>query len=1022
MDDINITNVEFGSGLPKWATEESLARLRNLLERQENINSKDRKKVINLIGRMYDSINKSNTNSKSIIQELRAIKSLTSKNTSSTSKPNDSIKSKDIVDSNKRIENLLKNTNKLLQNISENSSNVISPSKVAKSENSSIVFDSSSIVNAINRSTDKIVQTIRNSNVSVELNANDNNDAPTKTEQQKKFDELRETIEKSSDNQIKAYRSLYSRQMRINNVLTEQTRVGSGRVNRNARISRVMQQTQRNTPSTSMGRQNSGLARTVQTLGRALGMVTRLARFIPVIGQIVTVLSSVVAIVGAAANSIKEFGWTLQQEYRAMLKSGFSFVNEIRDGVQMDGIALRRRINDAGLTYEQGIEIMEKNAVLFNNLGIEGVFGTISELADLQLDTGRSFQDELMLSRDEISKFTSQYLASTLNIVRTERQSASERRDAAQHFIQDARRFSQVTGQGMQVIIDRMNELRATDNYRLAMLSRDGEEAQNLDRAITTMSSFNLPPQLMNVIQEAMLDTRGIGIAAAEGGQEMLNALSNLVGVDIGEEFNELIRAMQTNDISADEFNDRLIGLTERFAIGEINVDRAQAEIIRQGGSDIAKLAASLIAGFQQAGREASSRGTGAEESSDVASSAQLAQSAFQRLASTREAIESRAWDSEEGRNILTAGLDLMSSGADTATSTVGLLGGILRGIFEIGSWLVDLLRSIVTGISDLGTRIIRTLSFLPWIKDEDPEAEARREQEEAERQRLVDNRERTRNLSEYTSGESDNSSALSLLENMGGAFEMNRSGQIKRRVWTNHDNNFDQQLVDIAQRAVTGEEDALSEIDNLLSSDLTTRARTDINNVLRRATNRGDLDLEELQRLLANRSNPTTDLDRSRMESEEEARQEASSPINPTADLDARIARETEEINRTNERRSNNSLPNELNTEQQPSAVQRTTTTINRSQDEAEAREERVRLERESNERRQREIEERNRVNSEQSNTNTEQQSIQQQIVVENRNEELLVALNRLNTNVEEMVRLQRNFNNDLTIEIIRS
>lgn len=1002
MEDINITNVEFGSGLPKWATDESLNKLKHLLERQHNISDKERKKIVQLLGRLYQNDSKQLSNDRSIIQELRNIKNLVGKSSNDSNKK----PTKDLIDSNKRIEGLLRNTNKLLKDISNNSGSAISSSKVSKEEKGAIVIDSKNIINAINRSADKIVSAIKSTKITLDVESKDNNKSPTSSEQDKNFQNLRETIERSTEDQIKAYRSLYTRQMRINNVMRTQSTM-SGNTTRNARIDRVMQATRPTTTRRGSGvspRTTSNISRTVRVLGRALGMVTRLVKFIPVIGQIVTVLTSVVALVSAAANSIKEFGWTLQEEYRAMLKSGFSFVNEIRDGIQMDGIALRRRINEAGLTYEQGIEIMEKNATLFNNLGIEGVFGTISELADLQLETGRTFQDELMLSRDEISKFTSQYLASSLNIVRTERQTAEERRDAARHFIEDARRFGQITGQGMQVIIDRMSELRQTDRYRLAVMGRSETFRTNLDTALTAFTSLNISGDMSAMFQEALLDSRGLGMAAVEGGQQLINTLGSVAGHEVAQELNNMVIGMQTGQMSGEDFNANFTSFIERLQTDNINLNQEQIDIIRASNDPMLQRIAGLLVGVQQAQNTTNDqRGTGSEESSDVAEAAQNLNSAQQRLRATAELVEAEMWDSGAGRNTLRAGLDLMTSGADAATTTVGLLGSILTGLFQVGNWILETLRNVISSITNMGRRIVRALS---WFGGNDEYTQEATEQANT----MVESGQRDRE---------QNSTAVAALGAILGEHNIiEYNGIISRRNNArNVGSEFKDRVTDLANRAINGDTEAADHIRAIMDSNTSRLLRDNMNEILRTSAADGNLDLDSLNTVIEARRNNTS---RDRQESENAARSEAQGS-NTITQSEAGIQRLENDLRRSQglEPTENtvSSSRSELNTTVRPSTLQNTTRGIateqqQRDEDNRRVREERNRAERE----RQESLSEPRQTAQEETATTP------QPVVVQSDNRDILAVLNRLNNNIEEMVRLQRNFNNDLTIEIIRS
>ena len=54
MEDINITGADFGSNLPKWATDETLRRLKRVIE---NDSVRDKKEIRDKIGISADSFN-----------------------------------------------------------------------------------------------------------------------------------------------------------------------------------------------------------------------------------------------------------------------------------------------------------------------------------------------------------------------------------------------------------------------------------------------------------------------------------------------------------------------------------------------------------------------------------------------------------------------------------------------------------------------------------------------------------------------------------------------------------------------------------------------------------------------------------------------------------------------------------------------------------------------------------------------------------------------------------------------------
>ena len=116
MEDINITGADFGSNLPKWATDETLRRLKRVIENDSVRDKKDQQKIIGLLGKIV-SADKSNANiNKQIITELKSL----NKTIASSAKGNKTTTAKQSptdVAHNKAVEDLLKKANSNLESI-----------------------------------------------------------------------------------------------------------------------------------------------------------------------------------------------------------------------------------------------------------------------------------------------------------------------------------------------------------------------------------------------------------------------------------------------------------------------------------------------------------------------------------------------------------------------------------------------------------------------------------------------------------------------------------------------------------------------------------------------------------------------------------------------------------------------------------------------------------------------------------------------------------------------------------------
>jgi uncharacterized membrane protein YdfJ with MMPL/SSD domain len=120
VEDINISGVDFGSNLPKWATDETLKKLYRIIQNDSNRDKKEQQKIISLLGKISSDIKTSSTTDKSILSELKAIKAIHKSNSNALSKLQTKNTSSSAQNNNKQLEKFLQNTNKTLQQINNN--------------------------------------------------------------------------------------------------------------------------------------------------------------------------------------------------------------------------------------------------------------------------------------------------------------------------------------------------------------------------------------------------------------------------------------------------------------------------------------------------------------------------------------------------------------------------------------------------------------------------------------------------------------------------------------------------------------------------------------------------------------------------------------------------------------------------------------------------------------------------------------------------------------------------------------
>lgn len=693
MEDINITGVDFGSNLPKWATDETLRRLKRVIENDSARDKKDQQKIIGLLGKIV-SADKSNANiNKQIITELKSL----NKTIASSAKSNKTTATKQSpsdVAHNKAVEDLLKKANSNLESIKNN----VNQQKPTTTSNNS--KQNTSDNKDLSRQME-IVRKLVSDNIDKSGNTNKTNDksdtlgliSAVLGKSNKEVEKLAGVV--SSINTSGAGKLKKIGKGSLENRVEEAT-AGNKKDNILKSVENIL-----NKAGGQLGTKSAKVGKEAGKLAGAIGGVAKFAlkfgKMIPVIGTVITALSSLSAIVGIVVESGKKYAWDVQKEYRGMLKSGFSFgIETIEKGVKMDGIRIHKMINTAGLAVSDGIALMEKNAVLTNNLGVDGVFSTIAKVAEYTNEAGVTFENQLMLSRQEIGEFTTQYLASSMNLLNREKLREEIRDKAARKYITDVMHFGQVTGQGMQVIIDRMNTLRKTNDFKLAMASRTTKEQETLETALTLTNSLNFADNSnIDKLNDILMSTRGLGFSEVEGGAEMRNALDRLVS-GAGYRFDDLLREVQTGEITAAEYQTKFADLIDYVKSTGTNKDAARQIMIAGNANE--KAVADFVTALSTADSNVLRNGpTVSERSSELAAAQTAAENQINLAKTVLEGVAINAADDESARNAMKKTVDLMGSAAKHgADVTVSLLSGILK----LLTWSMDKLVSAVSKIA----------------------------------------------------------------------------------------------------------------------------------------------------------------------------------------------------------------------------------------------------------------------------------------------------------------------------------
>lgn len=695
MEDINITGADFGSNLPKWATDETLRRLKRVIENDSARDKKDQQKIIGLLGKIV-SADKSNANiNKQIITELKSL----NKTIASSAKSNKTTATKQSPSDaahNKAVEDLLKKANSNLESIKNN----VNQQKPTSSSNNS--KQNTSDNKDLSRQME-IVRKLVSDNIDKSGNTNKTNDkSDTLGLISAVLGKSNKDVERLVGGVISSINTAGADKLKrigkgsLGNRVEEAT-AGNRKDNILKSVENILNKAggQLGTKSVKVGKQAGKLA---SAIGGVAKFALRFAKMLPVIGTVITALSSLSAIIGIVVESGKKYAWDVHKEYRGMLKSGFSFgVETIEKGIKMDGIRIHKMINTAGVSVADGIALMEKNAVLMNNLGVGGVFNTIAQVAEHTNEAGVTFENQLMLSRQEIGEFTTQYLASSMNLLNREKLREENRDKAARKYITDVMHFGQVTGQGMQVIIDRMNTLRKTNDFKLAMASRTTKEQETLETALTLTNSLNFAdPSNINKLNDILMGQRGIGFSEVEGGAEMRNALDRLV-FDAGSKFDNLLREVQTGEITAAEYQTKFADLIDY--VTSTGIDKDAARQILLAGNANEKAVADFVTALSTADSKVLRNGPTVTERSSELSAAQAAAENQINLAKTvLEGVAINAADDESARNAMTTTVKLMGKAAETGAAVTETL---LTGILSLLTWSMD---KLVTAVSKIAS------------------------------------------------------------------------------------------------------------------------------------------------------------------------------------------------------------------------------------------------------------------------------------------------------------------------------
>lgn len=656
MEEIKLIGADFNSGMPKWATDDALKKLTKSIENNQKYSKKIDDKTLKLLATLAKNDQDQAKVSKEIIKQLKLSNSKSDK-----------------------LISTLEKTNTQLSKVGDEIANSSSTSQTTRTERVEHQVD----VQAKLDSTELLKGFGTYLNVTnkllYEINTAVNNSASSFSEFDISNIELPEVLIQNNTSTTEIANVLDERLSEMHRV------IASGMRHRNVQTG----QPRSNRALNAVGRGTS------RVLGEITSQLSGFAKKLPVIGAIITGLTSIAAALSFVGSSIKNASWDYQKEYKEMMVKGFSFsVETLDEQIKMDGIRLRSMMTQTGMTIEDSMKLLEKNAILVNYMGVDKFAKTIGDVADSQNEHGVKFVDQMMMSREQLGEFTTQYLATARYMGQTELLNSEMRTRAAQQYIKDAKMFGQVVGVGLEQIIQSVEALKKTSDWALktAHMDTTSEEYKVLEQAAMAFNGMNIPDQMKQVLSNALLDPRGLGLQGSDEGKDFYVGLQKL-GLDTyADRLNEMIKDVSMGRMSQEDFNKELIEIQKIAADTKITKENAQS--VALSGNENEKVAALFHNQIKTLDTKhlKQSDTTDHDKSSGVAQKQTEAESAITKAQNAAEKMVLDAMDSQASREALEYGLTAMKNAATTTEAIIAGNQSIIAVLIEKFDSLMDLI------------------------------------------------------------------------------------------------------------------------------------------------------------------------------------------------------------------------------------------------------------------------------------------------------------------------------------------
>lgn len=458
-DDVNISGIHFDNNMPKWATEDTLKKLKDMLKVNSNLSSKQQQKIVTLLGYISRSQKTSEKSDKDMLTELRKItlslrqlnstisksNSKTSTTTTNTTTKNNVVNTtKTNAEISSSLKKLLDNSNSSVQLLTKMNNTLMKTHMVLGNINSGV---SSEAAKSSQKSGIRVTKIFNNKTKSSRKSSLKDAFKHQMDIESKGFDTLDQDIRNQKGGGASTEERIFGFSMTGKKKKREETKA--------KRISGIRSIKSALTDVTKFGNLLEGLAEKL-----------------PIIGEILVGLEAIAKLFEVAKSNL----YDAQSQFTDLLDKGLSFAQErFNKNIQMDGIQLRKTITSAGITVEDGMKMLEHNAAMVNSVGFTNFFNIIHQLTAGSGPLG-SFADRLMMTNKQMAEFTAEYLSSMTYAGTINSKNAKNQTMYIKEFTSSISDFSQITGEAREKLLKETTENLKNANTVIKMNMLQGQK------------------------------------------------------------------------------------------------------------------------------------------------------------------------------------------------------------------------------------------------------------------------------------------------------------------------------------------------------------------------------------------------------------------------------------------------------------------------------------------------------------------------------------------------------------------